>query len=430
MSSGRVVPLLLALAIPACGGDAPSGAPGTSSVTVRDSAGVRIVENTDSAWTDDTRWRLADEPDLRIGSVDGSVPGTDLTGSILVRMLGDRVLVLDRGTEELRLFDAEGDFVRTLSRRGEGPNELQAASNFTTVGDTAVAVWDSRSRRVVQYAVATDEVVSHRIDPPPSLQDDAGSGGFGAVFDVQDFFADGSLLVRISGPLYRVGTGLVPKLDEWHRVALDGSHLDGIGVFPNLMLFGDGERAAVIPYSAMGTAAAGDELLWYAFPESAFRIDGYRPDGAMAVSLRLEVPLEPIGSADIAEVKRFREEVRTSRAQQAALSEAMLQINRLEDAAPFPEVMPPFEEMIVSDEGEILVALLDPERHLRRRAERLEPTEVVERWTVIDPEGRWLGTLAFPPGFALEQVAGGYAIGVRDDELGVPWIERYRIIEP
>ena len=63
-------PLLTTVAlvgITACGAEGdgePGGAASASDVTVRDSAGIRIVENHDSAWTGETRWRLADEPDF------------------------------------------------------------------------------------------------------------------------------------------------------------------------------------------------------------------------------------------------------------------------------------------------------------------------------------------------------------------------------
>jgi hypothetical protein len=53
-------------ALAACGGDARAAGP-----AVRDSAGVRIVENGAPAWKEGEGWRLAAEPALDIGMVDG-----------------------------------------------------------------------------------------------------------------------------------------------------------------------------------------------------------------------------------------------------------------------------------------------------------------------------------------------------------------------
>jgi hypothetical protein len=62
----------------ACGPDL-ADPPGTGSPIVRDSAGIRIVEDGPVAsWADETRWRMSDEPIVRIGAREGP-PLDDLT---------------------------------------------------------------------------------------------------------------------------------------------------------------------------------------------------------------------------------------------------------------------------------------------------------------------------------------------------------------
>jgi hypothetical protein len=43
-------------------------------------------------------------------------------------------------------------------------------------------------------------------------------------------------------------------------------------------------------------------------------------------------------------------------------------------------------------------------------------------WTVIDPEGRWMGTVDLPPNFTLRAVGKDRLVGVRTDELDVQYV--------
>ena len=105
------LPLLLAACGP--GADAPS-------------SGEAVVRNTaDPIWTAETAWRVVEE--LRIGEAMNE--GPDLFGSVLsfdVDARG-RIYVLDDHAQEVRVFDAEGAFVRTVGGKGEGPGEFVQA---------------------------------------------------------------------------------------------------------------------------------------------------------------------------------------------------------------------------------------------------------------------------------------------------------------
>ena len=63
----RVVLILAALSAACGGGGSTSHEP-----VVRDSAGIRIVENSGPAWAEDTAWRLSAEPVLTIGAAEAN----------------------------------------------------------------------------------------------------------------------------------------------------------------------------------------------------------------------------------------------------------------------------------------------------------------------------------------------------------------------
>ena len=94
----RCFPTLLFAILGACTPDAEIS-PEPSGFTVRDSAGVSIVENTEPAWADGQAWTLSDEPTLSmtIGEKPGdhwSLEAKPVSGapqrSRLERWLGDR----------------------------------------------------------------------------------------------------------------------------------------------------------------------------------------------------------------------------------------------------------------------------------------------------------------------------------------------------
>ena len=82
---------------------------------VRDSSGVRIVENINPIWTESEAWRLGPTPSLDIGGADGD-PDQQLFRVVdAVRLSDGRIVVANSGSNELLFFAANGSRGR---RRG------------------------------------------------------------------------------------------------------------------------------------------------------------------------------------------------------------------------------------------------------------------------------------------------------------------------
>ena len=76
--------------------------------------------------------------DLVLG-MDGNDPNQAFYGARAVDLDADGNLwVLDAGNHRIQVFSAEGDFVRSLGREGQGPGELEQPSQLTIVADTVV----------------------------------------------------------------------------------------------------------------------------------------------------------------------------------------------------------------------------------------------------------------------------------------------------
>ena len=50
-------------------------------------------------------------------------------------------------------------------------------------------------------------------------------------------------------------------------------------------------------------------------------------------------------------------------------------------------------------------------------------------YTVISPDGEWLGQVETPPGFRILDVAGGLVLGVLRDEMDVESVVVYGLVE-
>lgn len=99
-----------------------AGAQGTPPAQVRP-----LVVRNDSApiWDDETRWEVVER--FRIGTIDGGGPTAFGGGQLSVQTTSRReILVLDHQAHDIRVFDSNGQFLRTIGREGEGPGEFQS----------------------------------------------------------------------------------------------------------------------------------------------------------------------------------------------------------------------------------------------------------------------------------------------------------------
>src|SRR6185503_5497678 len=111
--------------------------------TSKDSAGVRVVENVRPVWTGNRSWTLSAKPVVDIGSGDDSLYQL-ATVMGAVRLSDGSIAVATMSTNNIRVYDARGRYVRAIGRRGQGPGEFRQVMGLTRrPGDTLV-VLDSR----------------------------------------------------------------------------------------------------------------------------------------------------------------------------------------------------------------------------------------------------------------------------------------------
>lgn len=134
-------PLLTILAA-SCIGDGAEG----PSLAVRDSAGVRVVENGDLPVAE---WSVGAEPLFTVGWDDDHPPFTWLQSGRIIPDGG--ALVGDFSAGTIYQLGSDGTVVQTWGRKGEGPGEYQALDAILMRGDS-IFVSDGRLGRLTLLA--------------------------------------------------------------------------------------------------------------------------------------------------------------------------------------------------------------------------------------------------------------------------------------
>jgi len=165
----------------ACGGEAP---PTTS--TVRDSAGITIVENDAPAWGPGEAWRVSQEPVVSIGVAEGAEEYQLFRANGALRLPGGDILIINGGTSELRFYDSTGTYLHAVGREGAGPGEYNMMGGVARFLADSLLVLDFGNDRMVVLGPRGEFGRTFKTQPAPGA-----SRGF-----LRGPFPDGSLLAQ------------------------------------------------------------------------------------------------------------------------------------------------------------------------------------------------------------------------------------------
>lgn len=359
-------------------------------------SGALVVRNPEQGmWDSSATWRIREE--LRIGSADAD--GPEMFGDVADLAVDStgRLWVLDGQAEELRLFDADGRYVRTVARKGNGPGELAGAAAVLVMhGGEGVVVVDYGNQRYARFDTAGRYLGAVRRP-----------FGFSRYPFVGGIDSTGAVLEQ--NMLY--ATASSPQRDVLFRIDTAGVVTDTIALpsFEPEMVVVRNERgqplmSRVVPFAPQ-LAYAVDQRghLWsgvsdkYRLVQRAFGGDTLRVIERAGAAL-------PVDDAELEEVLATWEEFESRGA-------------RL-DRSRIPSTQPFFGRIWPDDRGHLWVTPTLP-REQRGRA-----------LDVFDPDGRYLGRATsdvllnswVPP-----RVIGDRLYAVVRDSMDVPYVIRARI---
>ncbi len=387
----------LTLLLTACGSGSDA-APGWSGTVDTLPSGEIVVRNTiDPLWTPEQAWRVVE--DLRIGQAISE--GPDLFGGIYsfdVDAWG-RIFVLDDQAQEVRIFDSEGAFVRTVGSRGEGPGEFTQAGSVDLSRNGEIWVIGLGQGRVSIFDTAGTFLRQQRTDggfivkPYP--------GGFDPMGRYNVLIPTGGMrtMARFDQSYTPIDTISLPENPEegefFEQVGEDGSSRMRVGVpFQGYMTW---------RFSPTGTVWT---LLTGRYQLTEMTIDG-------RVLRTITKDHEPLPVTD-GDREQAIENLEWFTSQGGQI-----------DRSKFPGTKPSTVSFFVDDEENLWV---------ERQVAIADEDDAGRLFDLFDGQGRYLGMLRLP--FELRNsipapiVREGVLYGVTSDEIGVLYLVRGRVVKP
>ena len=381
--------------------------------TVRDSAGVQIVESTAPAWAPEEAWTVSGEPAVHIGVIDGheEYQFTFIAG--VWRVPDGGFVVADRGSTEIRFFGADGIFRGSFGKRGDGPGEFARLLYAYPYRGDSIAVWDDRVYSIYDRDGQFGRSQTLALDPPRP----ASAGGTGAGFIIPGWpigmFPDGTLLA-LRGVIFQLIPGEpVPREVTFLRLSAEGDSLQGVGPFPGGVWPIEDPRVRssvrlVSPFDRVAASSPSSAGL-YVGASRDFEIQRFRSDGMVDLVIRAS-------HRSLVLTEEHRDMFEDRERERLAGSASPQEFARALAAVEFPETVPPYSQLVV-----------DSEDHLWVRDYKMGGTPGPQTWSVFAPEGQLLGTLETPERLQVRQIEADFILGIWTDELDVSYIRMYAL---
>jgi hypothetical protein len=415
--------LLCLVAVSACGTAGSGSTTAGSGPVVRDSAGIRIVENSGPAWTGPAGWSVVDSPLVDIGGVAGD-PAYDLSQvNTVVRLSDGRLAAAVGGAFQVRFFDPAGTHLTSSGAKGSGPGEYQGIGGMWLLPGDSVMVLDLFARRLT---VLDD---SGKVRRTFSL---GGAGGFPTPgeggrmsFAVPlGIFGDGSVLGMLqSFSLSDKRQGAYRDSVTYIVYGPDGLARDTVGHIPGMemeqvaMTFGPRSFSAPSPVP-LGrntiTAVTGERV--FLGLNNAWEIEERDAGGAVRRIIRIHQEPRRITPEQVA---AHRAQTRKEMEEQPMLRNVPEQMRKQifdrVDHATYPATFPFIVAILTSADGMLWVH------------EQGSPGDDRRTLALIDSTGRFLGRLQLPDRFRPTFVGGDLLAGVWRDPDDVEHVRVYRV---
>ena len=366
---------------------------------IRDSAGIRIIENARPPEGSRLDWRLGPEPLVSIGKMEGEDPYLfDRVFGAAVLADG-RILIGDAGTKELRVFDREGNHLETWGGEGEGPGEFGAAARpyaLALLPGDSIILWEYWFPELTVFGPGGEFL--RRFIPESSRWDYWDRGAH-----LRPLGVSRSGLILASQDDIQVDP---MEVEVWDAA---GALLGSLGAHPGREAIrrGDDEPEAVMFGRSVRLEPWGD--LFIVSRNHRYEFRAFAVDGSLARIVRMDHALrEPTEAHVEAYIAEDVSWIPDDRADQRAERTRDLR------AMPVAEHLPAFAA-IRGDDALGHLWVYEYEAPGEEAAGTL--------FNIFDPEGRVLGSFEMPEGMSILEIGADYILARVENDLGVQTVQ-------
>lgn len=388
-----------------------------SAQSVRDSAGIQIVENAKPLWTAQQALHLSKTPALVIGTQDGEAyEFSAIKGA--ARLSGGRFAVADERSRQIRFFDSTGRHTKTVGGKGQGPGEFDSDLDRLTVlpGDTLVGLHYNGFRIVSLFTGMGNFVTQLNLSftppklgqrPPPRQRVQETLSGMLRV--VQEY---ANPLDRPAGTHW-IHTAQISIVDRDNKVVTT------LGEFP-VGHYEMREHPEYLWLGSTGQFASFGNTFYFGFGDD-YSVRVYTAQGNLSRILHRQWTASPITKADI---NTFTTEWSKRWANKPGPEGDKERADIR--SAPYATKVPAFTQLIADRVGRLWVReahLADAPRAGNMSTSPLVPTA----WSVFDTSGKWLCDVTMPAFFLPTDIGSNYVVGVARDADGVQTVAMYSL---
>ena len=380
--------LILSAAVASTGCDGGRSTPdfgGGTAVTVRDSAGVEIVENHEPEHPPGAFWTLGEEPEFVLGGA-GSDAGADIWKVRDIARLADgRIAILSQGNHRVFLYEPSGLLSKVIGGRGRGPGEFVRPERMQYLPPDTLAVWDYFMGPVTYFDTAGTVLRTRPIDLARTLN----LLPERSAEHPRTPLPDGSFVVaaqRYDPRFESPGEGQTYRYPSVEFLRIDSLHTArSLGVWDGLEWWSVPERVREMSATASPEgqtidlldshiAVGGDPPSVYVTNGDRNEIRQFSGDGSLVRIIRRTTP--PVGVT-----------ARADRAWRRGVTSLATSLGR--------DHLKPFVEWLPRRDGWPAVATLvaDAKGHLWAGEWSDSESGMPDRWSVFGPRGRWLGVV-------------------------------------
>ena len=376
----------------------------TDTTLTTDSAGIRIVHS--QPMNSDATCAVSEEPTVVIGDDESDENQWFSRLGDVARMSDGSIVAVDRGSAQIRVYDPDGQHLRTMGRQGEGPGEFENGpfQMWIVAGDT---IWagDYFPWRYNLFSADGEFVRGVRLDPQ-FIPTSSGGGVLENRYTVNssdkrsrkaDFSVADTMIVEAHDP--------------------NGQLIDTLARIPN-------GRWGQDDHEALSTFWL--PRLFYA----GAKVDAGGSTVALAYGMNTEVRVlddefnlrlivrwaEPGREVTGADVDAWREDYVENRPRPDFSPMAEAHDATISEERPVAELFPAISSVMVGRDGRIWVRQYDRPREVRG-------------WLAFEPDGQFLCHLAPLPG-SIREFGSDYVLLRQESELGIQTVQLHRLDPP